>query len=172
MIARFGSAAALATVALLIAGCGSSHSHAAPGGSSATGSGTTPGPGTPPSSGPLMVTPANPATTDPITFAFTAPAATGVQGKDRISYSVSITGPSGNGCVGAKEATISQAGKGGTASATVGPQQLGGQPWCAGAYTARAFELESAACTGSAPCPQFIRVVGIVARASFSVRSG
>jgi hypothetical protein len=170
MTARFASAAALATVALLIAGCGSSNSHAAPGGSSATGSGTTPG--TPPSSGPLMVTPANPSTTDPITFAFTAPAATGVQGKDRISYSVSITGPSGNGCVGAREATIAQVGKGGTASATVGPQQFDGHPWCAGAYTARAFELESAACTGSAPCPQFIRVVAIVARASFSVRSG
>ena len=151
----------LAAAALLATGCGSSHSHAR----SAPPANTVPA-----SSAPLHVSPAHPTTTDPITFAFTAPAATGVQGKYRISYSVSITGPSGADCTGAKEATIPQVGKGGTASVTVGPNELG-HPWCAGAYTARAFELESASCTGSAPCPQFIRVVGIVARTSFTVKA-
>jgi hypothetical protein len=162
MSPRGAPAVALAAAALLVAGCGSSHSHADSGQPANT---------VPANTATIDVSPAHPVTTDPVTFAFTAPQATGVQGKDRLSYSVSITGPSGSGCEGAHEAAISQAGKGGTASVTVGPSQLG-NPWCAGAYTARALELESAACTGSAPCPQFIRVVGIVARASYTVSSG
>ena len=160
------TAAIAATAALALAGCGNAHSHGA-GCSGQTTGPTTTGAG---SAAQLAVSPAQPTTADPITFAFTAPQASGVHGKFRIGYSVSITGPAGNGCVGAHEANVSQAGQGGRASVTVGPAQLG-HPWCAGAYTARAFELESAACTGSRPCPQFIRVVGIVARASFSVRA-
>jgi hypothetical protein len=149
-----------AAAGLALAGCGGSSSHG-----SAQPHNTVPS-----SSATLHVSPAHPSATDPISFAFTAPQATGVHGKSRISYSVSITGPAGKGCAGSKEAAVSQAGKGGTASVTVGPSDLG-SPWCAGSYSARAFELESAACTGSAPCPQYIRVVGIVARATFSVGS-
>jgi hypothetical protein len=146
-------------VALVLAGCGGS-SHA----------GSPPPNTVPSSSAALQINPAHPTTTDSISFGFTAPQATGVHGKTRISYSVSITGPAGKGCAGSKEAAISQAGKGGTASVTVGPSELG-SPWCAGSYSARAFELESAACKGSAPCPQYIRVAGIVARATFTVRA-
>jgi hypothetical protein len=156
---RASTVALGAAVALALAGCGSSQAHHGSGGSANT---------VPSSQAQLRVSPARPTTTDPITFAFTAPEATGVHGTFQISYSVSITGPSGNGCAGAKEATVAQAGKGGTASVTVGPGELG-SPWCAGTYSARALELQSAACKGTAPCPQYIRVVGIVARASFTV---
>jgi hypothetical protein len=158
---RASAVVLIAAVALALGGCGSSHSHAGSGGPANT---------VPSSTAQLRVSPARPTTTDPITFAFTAPQASGVHGKSQISYSVSITGPSGNGCAGAKEATVPQVGKGGTASVTVGPSDLG-SPWCAGSYSARAFELQSAACKGTAPCPQYIRVVGIVARATFTVAS-
>jgi hypothetical protein len=156
---RRACAALVSAAALALAGCGGSSHHARPGQPANT---------VPSDQAPLHVSPAHPATTDPITFGFTAPQATGVHGKFRISYSLSITGPSGNGCTGAKEAAIQQAGKGGTASVTIGPTELGA-PWCPGAYSVRALELESAACTGSAPCPQYIRVVAIVARARFTV---
>ena len=150
-----------AATALVIAGCGGG----SPPQSHTT---STPADPVPQSGAPLTISPANPTTADPIDFSFTAPVAAGPDGKFRIGYSVSITGPAGNDCVGTHEASVAQVGRGATATVTVGPPQLG-HPWCAGGYTARAFELQSANCTGSKPCPQFVRVVGIVARTSFTV---
>lgn len=103
-----------------------------------------------------------------ITFAFTSRAATGVHGKIQLSYSLSVTGPSGQGCVGAREAPTPKAGAHQRTAITLGPKQLGGN-WCPGSYTARVIELQRAACNTSAPCPQYIRVVGIVARGTFRV---
>ena len=51
---------------------------------------------------------------------------------------------------------------------TLGPAELR-EPWCTGMYEARLLELSSAHCTGSAPCPQYVRVVGIIGRATFTV---
>jgi hypothetical protein len=145
---------AAAAAALLLSGCG---------GGSHPRSDTVPDAGAA-----LGVSPGAPHPGDAITFSFTAPVATGIDGRYRIGYSVSVTGPSGDDCVGAREVSIARVARGATATATIGPDQLG-RPWCAGRYSARAFELESAACRGTAPCPQFIRVVGIVARATYTV---
>jgi hypothetical protein len=117
----------------------------------------------------LSVSPVHPQIHSAITFGFTAPVASGVHGKNQISYSLSVTGPVGAGCTSAHEAAPPSVARGAHTTVTVGPAQLG-KPWCAGAYTARVIELRSAHCTGSAPCPQYVAVVGIVARAHFTVR--
>jgi hypothetical protein len=164
--------AATALVAAgLLAGCGGSHPHAASSPpSTAT---TTPTTGTTPSgsTAPLSVSPGRPRTGSEITFGFTAPVASGTHGRYDIGYSLSVTGPDHPGCIGAHEASAPSVARGGHATITLGPAQLG-SPWCAGGYTARAIELRSAHCVGSRPCPQFIAVVGIVARASYSVKPG
>lgn len=103
-----------------------------------------------------------------VTFAFTSRDATGVHGKIQLSYSLSVAGPAGQGCVGAREAPTPKAGAHQRTAVTLGPKELGGD-WCPGTYTARVIELQRAACNTSAPCPQYIRVVGIVARGRFRV---
>ena len=158
---RAGSAAGV--VALLaagtLAGCGGS-------GSSAHTGTTTSAPS--PRAGPLSVRPAHPSTRSTISFSFTAPVASGVHGTHVINYSLSVTGTGRAGCVGAHERNAPPVGRGQTARIALGPGELGG-PWCTGSYTARVIELESAHCRASVPCPQYIRVVGTVARASFTV---
>jgi hypothetical protein len=151
-----GSAALVA--ASLIAACGASH----PGSSTQSSSPSTP------HTGSLSVSPAHPRPDSAITFGFTAPVSSGVHGKSEISYSLSITGTVGAGCTSAHEAAPPSVARGAHATVTVGPVQLG-KPWCAGAYSARVIELRSAHCTGSAPCPQYIAVVGIVAQTRFTV---
>jgi hypothetical protein len=157
----------------LLAGCGGSHSHGASSPPStgattpATTTATTPGGST----APLSISPSRPRTGSEITFGFTAPVASGTHGRYEIGYSLSVTGPDHPGCIGAHEASAPSVARGARATITLGPAQLG-SPWCAGGYTARAIELRSAHCVGSRPCPQFIAVVGIVARASYSVKSG
>lgn len=145
------------TAALLMAGCGSSHPRSPP-------ANTVPESGR----GTLKVSPARPSTHSSIRFAFTAPASSGVHGKTVIQYSLSVTGVGSSGCVAAHEAGAGPAAAGGTATITVGPSQLGG-PWCSGQYSARVIELQRAHCTGDAACPQYIRVVAIVARTTFMV---
>jgi hypothetical protein len=144
--------------AALVAGCGSTRSSATP-------ANTVPQS----ASGTLKVSPARPLVRSPIGFSFTAPVSSGVHGKDVIGYSLSITGPGAPGCVGAHEAAPGRARKGATTTTTVGPAQLG-RPWCPGRYSARVIELQRPHCAAQAPCPQFIRVVAIVARATFEVR--
>lgn len=170
-----GPAAALPVAALLaaaaLAGCGGSGSSARTGtshtGTSHTGTART---GTSPSPSPatLGVRPAHPLTNSTITFSFTAPVASGVHGTHVITYSLSVTGAARPGCVGAHEANSPAVARGQTAQIALGPSQLGG-PWCPGRYTARVLELQSAHCTGNTPCPQYIRVVGAVARGAFTV---
>ena len=53
-------------------------------------------------------------------------------------------------------------------SVTLDPARLGGL-WCQGDYTARVLELQTPVCTPGEMCPQFIRVVGVVASGSFRV---
>lgn len=160
--------ALVAILAGLLTGCGGSRAHGASAGSSTGIDTTTRSGGGTAAAGSLAVSTAHPTTRASIAFAYSVPAATGVHGTVRISYSVSITGPHGSGCVGAHEASGPSATAGQRVSITVGPGRLG-HPWCPGAYTARVFELQRAACTSTAPCPQYIRVVGVVARARFAV---
>ena len=175
-----GAAVLLATGAL--AGCGGSGSGSHSGGAGGGGSGS--GPGTSPTSvstsattpssshaGSLGVSPAAPTTSSEITFSFTAPVATGVHGRHEISYSLSVVGPDRAGCVNAHEAGSPDVARDAQGQITLGPAQLR-EPWCTGYYIARLLELASAHCTGSAPCPQYVRVVGLVGRARFTVRRG
>jgi hypothetical protein len=113
----------------------------------------------------LVVSPSPAQTSSEVRFSFTAPVAAG----GTTSYSLSVTGPAGNGCVGAKEAGSPKVAKGATATITLGPSQLG-KPWCAGYYTARVFELVRAACKPGTECAQDIRVQGTVATGSFTVK--
>ena len=156
-------------------GSGSSSGASGVGGSSSSSTPATASTGTTTSpqshSGSLSVTPSAPTTGSEITFAFTAPVATGVHGTHVISYSLSVVGPDRAGCVNAHEAGSPSVARGGQGRITLGPAELQ-EPWCAGLYVARLLELSSAHCTGSAPCPQYVRVVGIVGRAPFTVRRG
>lgn len=159
---RLAALVTAAAVAGLLTGCGSAGNGGSSGASSTVGTESSAAPTS------LAVSPAHPTNRSPIGFTFTAPTATGIHGASRISYTLSVTGPAGAGCVGVHEAAAPSATRGQRVSVTVGPAQLGA-PWCAGGYTARAIELQRAACKGSAPCPQYIRVVGIVARVGFTI---
>jgi hypothetical protein len=174
-----GAAVLLAAGAL--AGCGGSGS----GGSDAGGSGlgatssrsgsttssTSTTTSSAPHSGSLSLSPARPTTSSEITFGFVARAATGVHGSHEISYSLSLIGPDHAGCVGAHESGSPPVARGAQGRITLGPAELQA-PWCAGRYSARLLELSSAHCTGSAPCPQYVRVVGLIASATFTIRRG
>lgn len=173
---------ALGAVALLAAaalgGCGGSGpGHA--GGSRGAGSGSatsTTSTGTtssapPARAGSLGLTPARPTTSSELTFRFTAPMASGVHGKYVINYSLSLLGPELPGCVGAHEAGAPTVARGAQGQITLGPAELHAN-WCAGHYVARVLELRSAHCTGSAPCPLYVAVVGVVGRVAFTIRRG
>lgn len=168
---RLRAAAAALLPAVALAGCGGSGSGARPGGSGqGAGSRSTPS-NTVLSGAPrtLGVAPAHPAPSSELTFTFTAPATTGVRGSHVISYSLSLTGPVRPGCVGAHEAGGSSVQRGARGQITLGPAELHA-PWCAGRYSARILELRSAHCTGTALCPQYVSVVALVARTTFTIR--
>ncbi len=181
---RVPAAGAAVLVAAAVAGCGGSGSAGSGSGSGGTASGgTAPGAGSTPTTGSttstspsghsraLSVSPADPTTHSEITFGFTARAATGVHGRHQISYSLSLVGPGGTQCVGAHETGSPPVARGATVQIVLGPAELQA-PWCAGRYSARVLELSSAHCTGSAPCPQYVRVVGLVGSATFTIRGG
>jgi hypothetical protein len=165
-----GGAALLAVAG--IAGCGGSGAGSTRPHSSSTTRSTGISSG-PPSihTGPLSLSPAHPTTRSQLTFGFTAPVASGVHGSHVISYSLSLSGPAGAGCVGVHEAGAPAVGRGARGQITVGPAELGA-PWCPGRYEARLLELRSAHCTGSAPCPQYVAVAGLVGRRTFTIRHG
>jgi hypothetical protein len=175
--------AVLLLAAGTIAGCGGSGPPGS-GGAGSTGSGGSGSPGSgpsttaststhpaPPRPGSLTLNPADPTTRSEITFTFTARAASGVHGTHEISYSLSVLGPDLTGCVGTHETGSPSVARGAQGQIVLGPSELRA-PWCAGRYSARVLELSSAHCTGSAPCPQYVRVVGLVGRATFTVRGG
>jgi hypothetical protein len=174
------AAPTLGTVALLaaaaLAGCGGSGSGRSGGTASrsTTHSTTTTSPTSPPPSeptGPLSLSPPAPTTSSELTFRFTAPVASGVHDKHVINYTLSLLGPGGAGCVGAHEAGVPAVASGAQTKITLGPAELHA-PWCAGRYLARVIELRRAHCTSSVPCPQYVAVVGVVARRRFTIRRG
>jgi hypothetical protein len=116
----------------------------------------------------LTVDPSNPHPSSTITFGFVAPTRAGIVGKVIDSYSLSVTGPAGAMCKGSEEVAGTPIAKGATEHIQVGPAQLHGN-WCVGSYTARVFEIQRPYCKPGIVCPQYVRVAGIVARASFSV---
>jgi len=175
-VPALGAAALLG--AAMLAGCGSGGSGRSSGSGTASGSGsatrstsTTSATASRNHRGSLSLTPSDPTTSSELTFRFTAPVTSGVHGKHVIDYTLSLLGPQRPGCVGSREAGAPAVVRGAQTQITLGPSELHA-PWCAGRYLARAIELRRAHCTGSVPCPQYVAVVGVVGRLSFTIRPG
>jgi len=116
----------------------------------------------------LTVVPAVARPTSDVRFAFRAPSASGRQGRNAITYSLSVIGARRAGCVWAHDVPVSAPGAGREVSVTLGPAALGGR-WCAGTYTARVDELARPACGGGQVCPQFIRIVVVLGPVRFRI---
>jgi hypothetical protein len=145
---------------------GTSTSPAAP----PTGSSTTSGPaGPPPAPGSrLTVAPTDGHPTSTVRFTLVAPAASGKHGQAQLSYSLSVSGPQGSGCVAQHESAVDVRSAGQPVTVAVGPAQLGGR-WCSGSYAARATELARPVCGPAQVCPQFIRVVAVIGPVRFKI---
>jgi hypothetical protein len=146
----FAAPIVVTIAAAVVAGCGSSSSSS----TSASGS--------------LAVSPQHPRASSTIAFSFIAPTRAGIDGKVINSFSLSVTGPAGANCKGSDERAGSPTAKGATAQISLGPKQLGAN-WCVGPYTARVFEIQRPYCKPGVLCAQYVRVVGIVAKTSFSI---
>ncbi|MGB9185630.1 MAG: hypothetical protein WCB67_16365 [Solirubrobacteraceae bacterium] len=160
----------------LAAGCGSatsSSSHSASGGTgtstSATTSAstTTSASSTGPSAGALTVTPARGGPTTQFSLRFIAPASSGSSAGSRVSFTLSLTGGSGN-CIGPRTVAVPAATKGQPVTIAVAPASLGGT-WCPGTHKARVVEVQGPVCNPGTMCPQYLRVVGTVGETTFSV---
>lgn len=132
------------------------------GGTSSGGSGTS---GIP--HAPLTVTPTTGDQYTKFTFGFTAPDASGRQGTTASSYTLSVSGPHGDGCTAAQSMTVPAVTQGQHVTVPMGP--AAGDRWCAGTYTARADELARPVCTAGEMCPQFIRIVAAVGPVTFRI---
>ncbi len=63
---------------------------------------------------------------------------------------------------------VGAATKGLPVSVALDPARLGGA-WCAGVHTARVIEIETPVCNPGTMCPQYVRVIGTVGVARFTV---
>ncbi len=151
--------------ALALGGCGSSAGSGAGSGASGSSSSTTTS-----ATGParLAITPQQGKPSTSFTFTFTPPETAGRRGQSNLGYELGVIGPQQRGCLTARTAPVLGARAGREVSVTLDPVRLGGL-WCQGDYTARVTELQTPACTPGEMCPQFIRVVGVVATGSFRV---
>lgn len=150
---RIGLRPAAAAVALLLSACGSNAAAPTKGGSRS-----------------LSVDPAAPSPSSEITFRFTPPESAGVHGQQQLSYGLTVSGPHRTGCVSTHEAAPGRAVRGEVSRVVIGPAQLGGT-WCVGTYAARVQEFARPVCKPEQPCPMYVRVVGSVGTATFTVRS-
>lgn len=127
------------------------------------------GPAGPPTV-PLRVSPTNGHPGSTISFSFVAPEASPGAGAMRSSWSLSVVGPSraAPGCVARRALPLPVVGAGKPVTASLGPQQLGGQ-WCVGSYVARVDELQRPRCAAGQMCPEFIRLVAVAGPARFRI---
>jgi len=152
--------------AVALAACGSSATTST-GGAGAPGTSSTTTATPPPTGHRLSVQPAAVGATSTVTFGFSAPTSSGRQGSIIISYALGITGPHRTGCVGLHQ-TDAHGVRGKVADVIVGPAQLHGS-WCHGPYVASVREIAQPYCRADQSCPQWVRIVGIVAMARFTV---
>lgn len=150
-------AAIVAVASLCLVGCGSSSSS-----SESSRSGRPPG-------SVLTVMPASGGPATAFAFSFTAPVSTGPNGKTRLGYSLGVLGSPRPGCVGSRTSEVPGASKGAVVSVTLDPAKLGGR-WCEGTFAARITEIQTPVCAVNTLCPQYVRVVGTVARTTFRVK--
>jgi hypothetical protein len=155
-----------AAPALALSGCGSSAGSV---GASSTSHGPTTST-TASSSGAarLVIAPPKGGRSTRFAFSFTAPDAAGKRGQSELGYQLGIRGPGQTGCLAARTAPVPDAQAGQRVTVTLDPAALGGL-WCQGVYTARVTELQTPVCSAGEMCPQFIRVVRIVAVGEFRV---
>ena len=144
---------ALVAVGLVLAACGTVRTR------TSRGSGASAG---------LAVSPAHGGPHTTVTIAFTAPASTGSGGGARTGYTASVIGGSASGdCAGPRSVAIGAATKGLPVSVALDPARLGA--WCPGVHTARVIEIETPVCNPGTMCPQYVRVIGTVGVARFTV---
>ena len=122
----------------------------------------------------LVVSPAHGRPHTTFTIAFTAPASTephrgrGAGVGARTGYTASVIGGSASGdCAGPRSVAIGAATKGLPVSLALDPARLGA--WCPGVHTARVIEIETPVCNPGTMCPQYVRVIGTVGVARFTV---
>jgi hypothetical protein len=121
-----------------------------------------------PAAGQLSVSPLVGSPTTTFELRFVAPASTRSAGGQRLGYDIGLAGPAGNGCLASRSVGVSAATAGVAIPISLDPAKLGGR-WCVGTYTLRVSEIQAPDCSAMTVCPQFVRVVGVVARASFRV---
>lgn len=148
----------LAGLALLLASCGTAGSSRS---SSHAGSGV-------PASARLSVTPLVGHPTTVFAVRFSPPASARQVGGQRLGYELSVSGPAQVGCVAASSLSLAKASAGLPLTTRLAPARLGGR-WCTGTYALRVSAVSTPICAAGTMCPQFIRVIGVVARASFRV---
>ena len=160
---------ALALAAALgLAACGTrgTSSTGAAGGSSTTSASTSTVSAVP--GAPVTVAPGSGGPTTVFTVQFVAPASVGPSGQTRIAYTVSVTGGKGAGCLGTGSAPAGAAAKGLAASVALDPARLHSR-WCPGTHAVRVVETAGPVCSPGTMCPQYVRVIGTVGVARFTV---
>ncbi len=119
----------------------------------------------------LVVTPGAGAPATVFAFRFRAPASSGAVGATtRVSYLLSVLGPSRSGCLAARSSPVPDVAKDSDVSIALDPAKLGGS-WCPGGFQAQVSELQTPVCPLGTMCPQFVRLVGVVARTRFRVNA-
>ena len=116
----------------------------------------------------LVVSSTRPSPASAVELSFREPVAGGREGTVLVDYTLSVAGPVRSGCVGLHSEQLPVARKGAVVSVKLVPAKLGGS-WCAGTFTARVVETERPFCRPGTMCPQFIRLVGTIAKISFRV---
>lgn len=156
-----------AGVALGLAGCGSAgrSSTAGPPGTATSPSASVTSSAT---AGGIMITPHRGSPRSFFAVTFVAPASSEPVGRSRTGYTVSLTGASGAGCVGVRSLSVPAATQGLAVTVQLDPRALGGS-WCPGMHTARVIEIETPVCDPGTMCPEYVRVIGTVGEASFTV---
>lgn len=166
------TALAVAGVALTLGACASrntttSGSRTAPGGgSSATSSASSSASA---SAAGVAVSPAVGGPDQAFTVAFTARDAAGEINGVRLGYTVAVTGGDGS-CLGARSVQAGPAGAGAPVTVALAPGRLGGR-WCVGVHTVRVIEVQTPVCSPGTMCPQYVRVIGTIGTARFTVGS-
>ncbi len=116
----------------------------------------------------VTITPQTGGPSTAFSLQFIAPASSALDAGSTIGYSIGLTGPRATSCIGSRSLPVAAAIKGRPVAVALDPATLGGR-WCVGSYAARVIELQRPACAAGTMCPQYVRVVGVVGRASFRV---
>lgn len=102
-------------------------------------------------------------------FGFRARQVSGRQASIDVSYTLSVIGRAGAGCVSQHSVPVPVTTANEAVTAALGPAQLGGR-WCAEAYVARVDELGRPSCTAGQVCPEFIRLIAAFGPTRFVIR--